>query len=144
MAFCKYNDVCGRFPLNTKVDENLLKKDAYNVLSTKVLMRKRWACHITLILIAIIISLPLFQFSDTTRVNAAQRTLSWSIVNTPNNLPGGIIFSPSEINAVALGPDNRTFYAANTDNSTSSLYKSGDAGVTWTDISARLAAAGHP
>ena len=142
MAFCKYNDVCGRFPLNTKADENLLKKDAYNVLSTKVLMSKRRACRIALILTAIIISLPLFQFSDTTHANAAQRTLTWYIVNTPNSLPGGIVVSPSEINAVALGPDNRTIYVANTDNATASLYKCSDAGVTWfPDIGNRLAAA---
>ncbi len=145
MAFCKYNDVCGRFRLNTIADEILLKKDVYNVLSTKVLMRKRWTDYLTLALIAIIIVLPLYSFSDSSPVSAAQRTLSWSIVNTPNpnNGAGGTIVNPSEINALALGPDNKTFYLANTASNTASIYKSTDAGVSWyPDTGKRLTAAG--
>ena len=64
MSFCKYNDVYGRFRLNTKVDESLHNNHVYNVLSTKVLMRKRWYDYLTLTLIAGIIALPLVSFSD--------------------------------------------------------------------------------
>ncbi|RPJ63946.1 MAG: hypothetical protein EHM12_00985, partial [Dehalococcoidia bacterium] len=115
----------------------MIEKDAYNVLSTKVHMLKRCADCIRLALILAIVALPLGTLCDTNPVNAAQRTLCWSIVSTPNDGTGGMIASPSEINAFAMGPDNRTFYAADDNNSI--LYKSIDAGVTWyPDIGNRL------
>ncbi|MBN1376650.1 MAG: hypothetical protein JXA01_10920 [Dehalococcoidia bacterium] len=106
-------------------------------------MPDRYAGFIILALIISIVIFPVSFLAQTCPVNAAQRTLSWSIVSTPNDGTGGIIVSPSEINAFALGPDNRTFYLANTSNSTASFYKSTDAGVTWfPDIGNRLVAAG--
>jgi hypothetical protein len=124
----------------------LLKKGVYNVLGTKVLMRKRRSACLIIALLASILALPPYCFSATTPVNAAQRTLSWSIVDTPSNTAGGIIAvgpadNSSGINAIALGLDNNTFYAADTANA--KFYKSVDAGVTWyPDIANRLSSAG--
>ena len=58
--------------------------------------------------------------------------LIWSIVDTPApDQATNIIVSPSEINAIALGYDDETFYAVDTANS--EVYKSTDGGVTWND-----------
>lgn len=64
---------------------------------------------------------------------AAQRTLAWSVVDTPSENISGMIIKPSGINSFALGPDNRTFYAADTANYTvnKGFYKSTDGGHTW-------------
>ena len=64
---------------------------------------------------------------------AAQRTLAWSVVDTPADNVSGMIIRPSGINSFAVGPDNRTFYAADTANYTvnKGFYKSTDGGHTW-------------
>jgi hypothetical protein len=66
---------------------------------------------------------------------AAQRTLAWSVVDTPWNGLNGMIIGPVGINSFALGPDNRTFYAADTANYVAGgnpgFYKSTDAGYSW-------------
>jgi len=66
-------------------------------------------------------------------------TMKWSVVDTPSSL-GSIIVSPSEINAIAVGSDSRTFYAIDIANS--KLYKSINNGITWDDISSYLTGAG--
>jgi hypothetical protein len=61
-------------------------------------------------------------------VSAHPGKLMWSIVDTPspNN---NVIVSPSEINVIAIGSDDRTFYAV--DIPRSKIYKSTDAGASW-------------
>jgi len=66
--------------------------------------------------------------------------LIWSIVDTPSG-EGNVIVSLSEINAIALGYDDETFYTVDTANS--EVYKSTDGGVTWNDdLTANLTADG--
>ncbi len=95
---------------------------------------------------AIFIALLLVLFSLSTlvpfefnRALAAQRTLSWTVVNTPDSGPTNVIVSPCEINAIAIAPDDLTIYCVDT--SQSKIYKSMDEGYTWRDITDRLAAA---
>ncbi len=81
------------------------------------------------ILALIILSIPFNQSGAATK-----RTLAWSIVDTPSDGFNGMIMHQLGINDLALGPDNRTFYAVNTDNTTATtanLFKSTDAGYTW-------------
>jgi hypothetical protein len=54
--------------------------------------------------------------------------LKWSFVDTPS-IDGNVIVSPSEINRIAFGPDDRAMYAVDIPNSL--LYKSTDSGITW-------------
>lgn len=56
--------------------------------------------------------------------------LCWTTIDTPApGQPSNIIVSPSEINAIAIGSDGRTFYAIDIPNS--KFYKSTDGGVSW-------------
>jgi len=77
---------------------------------------------------------------------ATKRTLAWSVVDTPWDGSNGMIIRQVGINDLALGPDNSTFYAVSTDNSSttvSNLFKSIDAGYTWfSSIGNNLKAAG--
>ncbi len=77
---------------------------------------------------------------------ATQRTLAWSVVNTPANLSNGMFIDTYGVNDFAIGPDNRTFYLVNTDASIptkAGLFKSTDAGFTWlSNINNNLTAAG--
>jgi len=66
-------------------------------------------------------------------------TMKWSIIDTPDST-GNVIVSPSEINAIAVGADSRTFYAVDIPNS--KVYRSLDAGITWDDLSGHLLSAG--
>ena len=99
-----------------------------------------------LILLCLMIALTgLLAPCDGGRVQAAQRTLAWSVVDTPADGFNGMIIRPCGINDFALGVDGRTFYAVSTDNTTpnTGLFKSTDAGYSWySNISDRLAAAG--
>lgn len=74
------------------------------------------------------------------RALADTRTLSWRLVNTPSVGPANVIVSPCEINAMAIGYDDRTFYCV--DISDNRTYKSIDGGYTWLDISDRLVRSG--
>jgi hypothetical protein len=68
---------------------------------------------------------------------ASQRTLAWSMVDTPSDNINGMFIRKCGINDLALGPDNRTFYAVSTDNTidnttlNTGLFKSIDAGYSW-------------
>jgi hypothetical protein len=53
----------------------------------------------------------------------------WSIVDTPSTA-NNIIASPSEVNVIVMGFDDRTFYAVDIPNG--NVHKSIDGGVTWT------------
>jgi len=80
-------------------------------------------------------------------VTADPGKLTWTTVDTPSPL-SNVVVSPSEINVMAIGFDDRTFYAVdipspNTSGSRGRLYKSSDGGVTWVnELSAQLVAAG--
>ncbi|MCX6006544.1 MAG: hypothetical protein NTZ34_04685 [Chloroflexi bacterium] len=87
-----------------------------------------------IILILIITLTGVFVPCDISGVQAAsQRTLAWSIVDTPSDNVNGMVIRTCGINDLALGPDNRTFYAVSTDNTTpnTGLFKSTDAGYSW-------------
>ena len=62
-------------------------------------------------------------------VAASGRTLAWSVVATPSDGSNGMVINTLGINSFALGPDGRTFYAADTANDR--FYKSTDAGYSW-------------
>ncbi|MBM4447458.1 MAG: hypothetical protein FJ023_08995 [Chloroflexi bacterium] len=66
-------------------------------------------------------------------------TMQWTTVDTPNNT-GNVIISPSEIDAIAIGSDSRTFYAIDIPNS--KVYKSSNGGITWDDLTGYLTIAG--
>jgi len=65
--------------------------------------------------------------------------MQWTTVDTPNNV-GNVIVSPSEINAIAIGSDSRTFYAIDIPNS--KVYKSSNGGIAWDDLTGHLTIAG--
>jgi len=66
-------------------------------------------------------------------------TMKWSIIDTPSSA-GNVIVSPSEINAIAVGFDGRTFYAIDIPNN--KVYRSLNSGITWDDLSNNLVSAG--
>lgn len=63
------------------------------------------------------------------QVLALPRILLWGIVDTPAPGLASNIIVPSEIDCLALGTDDNTFYAVDIPNR--QVYKSTDAGVTW-------------
>jgi len=63
-------------------------------------------------------------------VSASPDQAQWSIVDTPSG-EGAVVVSPSEINALAIGSDDETFYAVDIPNG--KVYRSIDGGVTWDD-----------
>jgi hypothetical protein len=79
-------------------------------------------------------------------VSAHPGTLIWSIVDTPSP-DNNVIVSPSEVNVIAIGYDDRTFYAVDIPGDVAypngKVYKSTDGGVTWMlDLMGSLATAG--
>ena len=67
---------------------------------------------------------------------ADEGVLQWMRLNTPQNGAAGeyVIASNSEVNRIAIGADGKTIYALDSQNSR--LYKSGDGGYAWLDLSA--------
>jgi hypothetical protein len=97
---------------------------------------------LTLVLLCSLISL-----ANVNPVSADLGKMTWTTVDTPSPL-SNVVVSPSEINVMAIGFDDHTFYALdipdlNSSDNYSRVYKSGDGGVTWqTELSAQLMAAG--
>jgi hypothetical protein len=99
------------------------------------------------LILLVLLLLSMTSLPDVKQVSANPSILSWSAVDTPSLL-NNVIVSPSEINYIAIGFNNTTFYAVdipnlNTSGSNGRLYKSNDGGVTWqTELSTQLIAAG--
>ena len=66
-------------------------------------------------------------------------TMQWTVVDTPSS-QGNVIVSPSEIDTIAIGCDDRTFYAI--DVAYSKFYKSNDSGISWDELTGHLTGAG--
>ena len=81
----------------------------------------------------------LFSLLQKAYASAEPTVLKWVMVNTPGLMPDRHdIVSPCEINRLAIGSDGRTFYAvdiphADRTTGAKSLYRSTDAGRTWSD-----------
>ncbi|MBM3150573.1 MAG: hypothetical protein FJZ88_11185, partial [Chloroflexi bacterium] len=72
--------------------------------------------------------------------NSAQAdTLKWTVVDTPS-AQNNIVLSPSEVNAIAIGRDGRTFYAIDIPNG--KVFKSVNSGIGWDNITTILTNAG--
>ncbi|MGB8706828.1 MAG: hypothetical protein WCD72_02605 [Dehalococcoidia bacterium] len=99
------------------------------------------------VILSLILLSSLISLANVKPVSADPGKMIWTAIDTPSPL-NNIIVSPSEINVIAIGSDDNTFYAVDiSDNNTAGnhgrLYKSGDGGVTWqTELSAQLIAAG--
>ncbi len=108
-------------------------------------MAKKKLLALSLGLILLLSSFGLFPFTGDSLVSASPDRLKWSIVDTPSE-EGYVVLSPSEINAIAFGSDDETFYAIDIPtwhdddsdgivdpNEVGRVYKSTNAGVTWED-----------
>ncbi len=63
--------------------------------------------------------------------------LAWTVIDTPSlDSVTNVIASPSEISVLAIGADDRTFYAADIPNK--KIYRSTDGGIDWEEISGNL------
>jgi len=97
-------------------------------------------CGVSLLLIAALL-LSAISTISVKPASANPGKLTWSIVDTPSP-DNNIIVSPSEVNIIAIGSDDSTFYAVDIPNA--SVYKSTNGGVWWQTelISDYLALAG--
>ncbi|MBM3167120.1 MAG: hypothetical protein FJZ94_06710, partial [Chloroflexi bacterium] len=66
-------------------------------------------------------------------------TVNWTVVDTPS-IENNVILSPSEVNAIAIGRDGRTFYALDIPNG--KVFRSVNSGIGWDDITGVLTNAG--
>jgi hypothetical protein len=102
----------------------------------------RFKIVLTLVIISSLISV-----TNVKPASADMGKMIWTTIDTPSPL-NNIIVNPSEINVIAIGSDDQTFYAVdipniNTSLSLGRLYKSIDGGITWqNELSAQLIAAG--
>ena len=101
------------------------------------IFQSRNMVYITLVILLVITVLVVPPVSRSGTLHA--ETMAWSVVNTPDST-NNVIVSPSEINALAAGPDGITFFAADIPHS--KLYRSIDSGTGWQDISNNLVSAG--
>jgi len=81
------------------------------------------------LLLALALLLGLIPVVNIEPSSANPTKMNWTIVNTPNT-ENNVIASPSEINVIVVGSDDRTFYAV--DISNGAVYKSTDGGISWT------------
>ena len=94
--------------------------------------------YYSIILITLIIS-SLAGLISPSPVSAKDLQLKWHQMDTPGSVSGrNDISSPSEINNIAIGPDNKTFYVIDIpwiDGATGgkAIFKSLDGGICWSD-----------
>lgn len=84
-------------------------------------------CTATSILLAVVLILSLVPWRSVRPVLADPGKLMWTIVDTPS-VENRVILA-SEVNAIAIGNDGRTFYAVDIPNSR--VYKSTNGGLWW-------------
>jgi len=80
-----------------------------------------------LLIAALLISLIPLANIETASANPGK--MLWDIVDTPST-ENNVIASPSEVNVIAIGSDDSTFYAVDITNG--DVHKSTDGGVSWT------------
>ncbi|MCJ7653730.1 MAG: hypothetical protein MUO97_00240, partial [Dehalococcoidia bacterium] len=103
-------------------------------------MRKPASLTCLGILLTVALLLSLIPSESVKPVSAHPGKMTWSIVDTPNT-ENNIIASPSEVNVITIGFDDKTFYAVDIFNG--NLHKSTDGGVTWTvELGGNLTTAG--
>jgi len=103
-------------------------------------MRKTMNLVCPSILLIVALLLALIPSVSVSPLSAHPGNMIWSIVDTPSAV-NNVIVSPSEVNVIAIGLDDRTFYAVDIPNN--SVHKSTDGGVTWiVELGANLTAAG--
>jgi len=123
------------------------------LLAGKFMSQSRNISRFRIILTFIMIS-SLISVVNVKPASADLGKMIWTTIDTPSPL-NNVIVSPSEINFIAIGSDDRTFYAVDIPDLNGSppgppplspigrLYKSGDGGITWqNELSAQLIAAG--
>ncbi|MCJ7516218.1 MAG: hypothetical protein MUO89_09730 [Dehalococcoidia bacterium] len=105
------------------------------------------------IVFVLVILSSLLCWADVKPASADPGKMIWTAIDTPSTV-SNVIARPSEINFIAIGSDDRTFYAVDIPDPIlftfppnpsviGRLYKSGDGGVTWQqELSAQLIAAG--
>src|SRR4030066_5517 len=92
------------------------------------LMRKPASLTCLGILLTVALLLSLIPSESVKPVSAHPGKMTWSIVDTPST-ENNIIASPSEVNVITIGFDDKTFYAVDIPNG--NVHKSTDGGVTW-------------
>jgi len=91
-------------------------------------MPKKWGVNSFSLLLIVALVLGLILPVSVKPVSAAPGMQTWSVVDTPSQ-DNNVIVTPSEINVIAIGSDDRTFYAVDIPNSR--IYKSTNGGVWW-------------
>src|SRR4030043_2443873 len=81
------------------------------------------------VLLALALLLSLIPLVSLESASASPAKMMWFTVDTPSS-DRNIIVNSSEVNIIAVGSDDRTFYAVDIPNG--NLHKSMDGGVTWT------------
>ena len=89
-------------------------------------------------LLVIVMLLSFFLMLGARPTIADGNVLQWLRVNTPQDGAAGnwVLASGTEVNRIAVGSDGKTIYAL--DSVTPLLFKSGDGGYTWTNVTGHL------
>jgi len=99
------------------------------------------------VILSLVLLCSLISLANVKPVSANPGKMTWATVDTPSPL-SNVVVSPSEINVMAIGSDDHTFYALdipdlNSSDNYSRVYKSGDGGITWpNELSPQLITAG--
>jgi len=91
-------------------------------------MRKARVMASFSVLLTLALLLSLIPLVGVEPASANPTKMTWSVVNTPST-ENNVIASPSEINVMVVGSDDRTFYAVDITNG--DVHKSTDGGITW-------------
>jgi hypothetical protein len=94
-------------------------------------MKTKYACGLLAVLLLLVCLVPLPAQAETT-------ALKWIEIDKPGT-NGNVVVSPSEVSEIAIG-SNGVLYAVDSENS--KIYRSLDGGVSWEDITDKLAGEG--